>query len=85
MPKWPEKKLKTQTEVISLRDIVEEGKCGKDSMTDFGRSLNCLNFSSRCEKFKPRIMEEAPGNSSITDDDFIMVKRMDRVSLTDVE
>ena len=62
LPKWPEKKLKTQTEVISPRDIGEEGKCGKDSMTDVELGLNCLNLSPRCEQFKPCIMEEAPGD-----------------------
>ena len=71
--------------MTSLRNIVEEGKCGKDSMTDVELGFNCLHLSPRCEQFKPCIMEEATGDSSIKHDDFIMVKRVDRVSLTGVE
>ena len=77
--------MKTQTEMTSPRDIVEEGKCGKDSMTDVELGLNCLHLSPRCEQFKPFIMEESPGDSSIMHHDFKPInKRMDRVTLTDV-
>ena len=76
MPKRLGKKLKTQTEMTSLRDIVEEGKCGKDKMTD-------VELSPRCVQFKPFIMEESPGDSSIMHHDFKTInKRMDRVTLT---
>ena len=85
MPKRPGKRLKTQTEMPSPRDIVEEGKYGKDSMTDVELGLNCLRISPRCEQFKPCIMEESPGDSSIMHDDFKPInKHMDRVTLTDV-
>ena len=77
--------MKTQTEMPSPRDIVEEGKYGKDSMTDVELGLNCLRISPRCEQFKPCIMEESPGDSSIMHDDFKPInKHMDRVTLTDV-
>ena len=85
MPKRPGKRLKTQTEMPSPRDIVEEGKYGKDSMTDVELGLNCLRISPRCEQFKPCIVEESPGDSSIMHDDFKPInKHMDRVTLTDV-
>ena len=85
MPKRPGKRLKTQTEMPSPRDIVEEGKYGKDSMTDVELGLNCLRISPRCEQFKPCIMEESPGDSSIMHDDFKPInKHMDSVTLTDV-
>ena len=45
MPKSPGKKLKTQTEMTITRDIVEEGKCGKDSMADVELGLNCLRVN----------------------------------------
>ena len=77
--------MKTQTEMTSPRDIVEEGKCGKDRMTDVELGLNCLHLSPRCVQFKPFIMEESPGDSSIMHHDFKPInKRMDRVTLTDV-
>ena len=77
--------MTTQTEMTSPRDIVEEGKCGKDSMTDVELGLNCLHLSPRCVQFKPFIMEESPGDSSIMHHDFKTInKRMDRVTLTDV-
>ena len=85
MPKRPGKRLKTQTEMTSPRDIVEEGKSGKDSMTDVELGLNCLHLSPRCEQFKPYIMEESPGDFSIMNHDFKPInKRMDRVTLTDL-
>ena len=85
MPKRLGKKLKTQTEMTSPRDIVEEGKCGKDRMTDVELGLNCLHLSPRCVQFKPFIMEESPGDSSIMRHNFKTInKRMDRVTLTDV-
>ena len=85
MPKRPGKRLKTQTEMTSPRDIVEEGKCGKDSMTDVELGLNCLHLSPRCEQFKPYIMEESPGDFSIMNHDFKPInKRMDRVTLTNL-
>ncbi|PFX12442.1 Ankyrin repeat domain-containing protein 17, partial [Stylophora pistillata] len=86
LPKRPGKKLKTQTEMTSPRDIIEESKCGKDSMTDVELGLNCLHLSPRCEQFKPCIMEELPGDSSIMRHDFKPIsKRMDRVTLRDVD
>ena len=85
MPKKPGKRLKTQTEMTSPRDIVEEGKCGKDSTTDVELGLNCLHFSPKCEQFKPFTMVESPGGSSIMHHDFKPInKHMDRVTLTDV-
>ena len=85
MPKRLGKKLKTQTEMTSPRDIVEEGKCGKERMTDVELGLNCLHLSPRCVQFKPCIMEESPGDSSIMHHYFKTInKRMDRVTLTDV-
>ena len=85
MPKRLGKKLKTQTEMTSPRDIVEEGKCGKDRMTDVELGLNCLHLSPRCVQFKPCIMEESPGDSSVMHHYFKTInKRMDRVTLTDV-
>ena len=71
--------------MTSSRDIVEEGKCGKDSMTDVEFGLNCLHLSPRCEQLKPFVMNESPGDSSIMQHDCKSVeKRMDRVTLTDV-
>ena len=85
MPKKPGKRLKTQTEMTSPRDIVEEGKSGKDSTTDVELGLNCLHLSPKCEQFKPFTMVEWPGDSSIMHHDFIPInKHMDRVTLTDV-
>ena len=77
--------MKTQTEMTSPRDIVEEGKCGKDSMADVELGLNCLHLSPRCVQFKPFIMEESPGDSSIMHHNFKTInRRMDRVTLTEV-
>ena len=71
--------------MTSPRDIVEEGKCGKDRMTNVELGLNCLHLSPRCIQFKPCTMEESPGDSSIMHHDFKTInKRMDRVTLTDV-
>ena len=56
------KKLITQTEMTCPRDIVEEGECGIDSMTDVELGLSCLRLSPECERFYPCIMDESPGN-----------------------
>ena len=83
MPKRPGKKFTTQTEMTNPRDIVEEAKRGKESTTDVELGLNCLHLSPRCEQFKPCIMEESPGESSIMHHDFIPhSKRMNRLTLT---
>ena len=59
------KKLITQTEMTYPRDIVEEGECGRDSMTDVELGLSRLHFSPGCEQFYPCIMDESPGDSRI--------------------
>lgn len=71
--------------MISLRDIVEEGKCGKERMIDVEFGLNCLYFSLRCVQFKFCIMEELFGDFFIMYYYFkIINKCMDRVILIDV-
>ncbi|PFX13286.1 hypothetical protein AWC38_SpisGene22641 [Stylophora pistillata] len=83
LPKRPGKKFTTQTEMTNPRDIVEEAKRGKESTTDVELGLNCLHLSPRCEQFKPCIMEESPGESSIMHHDFIPhSKRMNKLTLT---
>ena len=58
-------KLITQTEMTCPRDIVEEGECGRDLMTDVELGLSCLHLSPECEQFYPCIMDESPGDSRL--------------------
>ena len=81
LPKRPGKRLKTQTEITSPRDIVEEDKYGKDSITDVELGLNCLHLSPRCEQLNYFKISQ---NSIIYHDLKPINKRMDRVTLTDV-
>ena len=58
-------KLVTQTEMTCPRDIVEEGECGRDSMTDVELGLSSLHLSPGCEQFYPCWMDASPGDSRI--------------------
>ena len=65
LSKMSGKKLITQTEMTCPRDIVEEGECGRDLMTNVELGLSCLHLSPECEQFYPCIMDESPGDSRL--------------------